>query len=130
MKYLIKKINSKFYWTEEQMNVMLNTYVDFLKNEYFDIIRWNTKEKIYDMIYEENYDFVENQIKTDKNKIDELFQIFIDKINTKKNTVEQDIKEDIQKSTNYAMKETENLREIKVNVQVNQDLKSEIEQDF
>lgn len=112
------------------MNVMLNTYVDFLKNEYFDIIRWNTKEKIYDMIYEENYDFVENQIKTDKNKIDELFQIFIDKINTKKNTVEQDIKEDIQKSTNYAMKETENLREIKVNVQVNQDLKSEIEQDF
>lgn len=127
---MIKKINSKFYWTEEQMNVMLNTYVDFLKNEYFDIIRWNTKEKIYDMIYEENYDFVENQIKTDKNKIDELFQIFIDKINTKKNTVEQDIKEDIQKSTNYAMKETENLREIKVNVQVNQDLKSEIEQDF
>lgn len=46
------------------------------------------------------------------------------------NPVEQDIKEDIQKGTNYAMKEIENLREIKVTVQVNQDLKSEIEQDF
>lgn len=130
LKYLKKKINSKFYWTEEQMNVMFNTYVNFLKNDYFDIVRLNTKEKIIDMIYEENYDVVENQIKNDKVKIDKLFITFIDKINSKKNPIEYDIKKDIQIGTNYAMKETENLREIKVTVQVNQDLKSEFEQDF
>lgn len=128
--YLKEKINSKFYWTEEQMDLMLNTYIDFLKEEFFDIIQLNSTEQIYNMIYEDNYDIVENQIKNDKIKIQELFKAFIDKINTKKIPKEQDIKEDIQKGTNYAMKETENLREIKVTVQINQDLKSEIEQDF
>ena len=128
--YLKDKINSKFYWTEEQMDLMLNTYVDFMKEEFLDIIKLNSTEQIYNMIYEDNYDIFETRIKEDKVKINEMFKSFIDKINTKKNPKEQDIKEDIKKGANYAMKETENLREVKVTVQINQDLKSEIEQDF
>lgn len=82
------------------------------------------------MIYEDNYDVLENQIKNDKVIINSIFKEFFDKINIKKNPKKQDIKEDIKKGTNYSMKETENLREIKVTVQMNKDLKTEIEKDF
>lgn len=38
--------------------------------------------------------------------------------------------DDKKKGTNYVMRESESVREIKVSVLVNKDLKSEIEQDF
>lgn len=130
MDYLTKKINSKFYWTEEQMHLMINAHIIFLKNEFFELIKWNSNEKKYNMVYEDNYDVLENQIKNDKVIINAIFREFFDKINIKKNPEKQDIKEDIKKGTNYSMKETENLREIKVTVQMNKDQKTEIEQDF
>ena len=53
------------------------------------------------------------------------------KLNENKNVPKQkDILEGMKKGTNYSMKETENLKEIKVTVEVNSDLESIIEQDF
>lgn len=112
------------------MHLMINAHIIFLKNEFFELIKWNSNEKKYNMVYEDNYDVLENQIKNDKVIINAIFREFFDKINIKKNPEKQDIKEDIKKGTNYSMKETENLREIKVTVQMNKDQKTEIEQDF
>lgn len=42
----------------------------------------------------------------------------------------KEIKEGFKKGTNYAMKEAENVREIKVTVLVGKDLKTEIKKDF
>ena len=65
-----------------------------------------------------------------KIKINEIFKPFIEKINQKKNPEKKDIKLKIKEGANYRMKETENLKEIKVTIEVNKDLKSEIEHLF
>ena len=130
LNYLEEKVNSKIYWNEEQMYFMISAYESFIKNEFLEIIQLNSSYKKISMIYENNYEILENQIKDDKIKIDDIFKSFINKINIKKTPKEQNIKEDIRKSANYAMKETENVREIKVTVQINKDLKTQIEQDF
>ena len=58
------------------------------------------------------------------------YSIYIENINFKKSIKEQYVREKMKMSTNYAMRETENLKEIKVTVEVDGDLKDEIEQDF
>lgn len=97
---------------------------------FYDIIQLTSSEKIYNIIYEENFDIVEIQMKKSKEKLNEIFKPYIEKIKIKKNPQEQNLQEKIKKGANYCMKETENLREIKVTVQIKKDLKSEIEQDF
>lgn len=60
----------------------------------------------------------------------ELFNDFDKKMEMKREEKRKEIKEGIKKGTNYAMKEAENVREIKVTVLVGKDLKTEIKQDF
>lgn len=128
--FLTDKINEKYFWTEEQMDLLTKTHFSFLKDEFYDIIQLTISEKIYNIIYEENFDIVEIQMKKSKEKLNEIFKPYIEKIKIKKNPQEQNLQEKIKKGANYCMKETENLREIKVTVQIKKDLRSEIEQDF
>lgn len=83
-----------------------------------------------DFIYRDNFDIVEKQIKKDNKKINNMFKDFDELNQIKKDVRENEAKESFQKGSNYSMKETENIREIKIAIEINQDLKSVIEQDF
>lgn len=128
--YINELINSKLYWTMEQLELIKENHFQFLNEEYFDIVHARFYEDDFDVFFENNCDIVENLIKEDDQKISEIFKIYIEKIEVKKKEKEIDVNEEILKGANYAMKESENLREIKVAVEVGSDLKSEIEQDF
>ena len=130
LSYLTERINDKLYWTEDQMDLITRSHFKFLKDEYLNIIKNISTEDVYIKIYEGNYGIIKKQMDEDKIKINEIFKPFIEKINQKKNPEKKDIKLKIKEGANYRMKETENLKEIKVTIEVNKDLKSEIEQDF
>ncbi|KAK8840710.1 hypothetical protein M9Y10_030486 [Tritrichomonas musculus] len=128
--YIRNKMNTKVYWTEQQMEAIKHDHIQFLKNEFFDIIKLNCIDKIYNVVYEANIDILKNQINDDMASIDAIFEPFVKRIELKKSANEKSLKEQIKKGANYALKETENLREIMITVQINKDLKTEIEQDF
>ncbi|KAK8841798.1 hypothetical protein M9Y10_026747 [Tritrichomonas musculus] len=127
---LQNRINKSMYWTMNQIEAIINGHVQFLKNEFLDIIKILYEEKIQYLIYSENVDILNSQIEEDRLKVHEIFKSFIEKINIKESIKEQNIQEGSLKTTNYTLKETENVREIKVTVQLSEDLKSVIEQDF
>lgn len=81
-------------------------------------------------IYEESIDILEKQIIQDKNKLNEMFKASIDNISRKETVTKCDVKSFFDKGTNYMLKETENLKEIEVAIEVGEDLKSVIKQDF
>ena len=66
----------------------------------------------------------------DKKLFDGIFRNFKTNIEQQNSSVKYNVQKDAKKGTNYLLKETERLREIKVEVQINKDLKSEIDQDF
>lgn len=87
-------------------------------------------DELVESTFEFNFDIVENQLKKDQQPIMEIMQPFIDKVTIKNMTKVFDLRNTAKEGTNYTMKETENLREIKIAVQINKDLKSEIPLDF
>lgn len=127
---LKKRITGNVFLSEEEIDLFTKTHFNFLKTEFFDIIKISCEEKIHNIIYQENYDILENQMKADKEKINNIFKSFIEKNKIRKNIKEQDVKKKIQEGANYCMKETENIREIKIVIQTKKDLKSEMKQDF
>ena len=128
--FIKKTMNQKSFWKYQQMAYMVDAHKKFLKNEYTSMIKTLIDENLVKSIFELNFDIVENQLKKDKDRIMEVMNPFIEKIKTKSCTEIHDLRNTMKKGTNYAMKETENLREVKVTVQINKDLKSEIPQDF
>lgn len=53
-----------------------------------------------------------------------IFEKYVEINKIKNNTKEESLQEDINKGTNYSVRETENLREVMVTVQINRDLKN------
>lgn len=130
LSYINELLNSNFYWTMEQLNLIKENHFRFLTEEYFDIVHARFYEDDFDVFFENNQDIVDDLIKEDNQKINAIFKEFIEKIDAKMKEKEKDANEEILKGVNYVMKESENLREIKVTVEIGSDLKSEIEQDF
>ena len=95
-----------------------------------DIIKTLVKEDLSGFLYEKNIDIFNQQIEKDKLIIEKLFSPVIKKIEKKDAPKEESFKDVKQKGTSYIMKETENVREIKVTLEMKDDLRSIIEQDF
>ena len=129
MEYIKYQMGMKTFLTEQQMDAFQNSHIQFLKDEFLDIIRLIDENSIYS-IYEENYDILEDRINNSKDLLYSFLEPFRDQVYRKKTIQTMDIKEQIQKGSNYTMKERENIREVKVIIQINKNLKSEIEQDF
>ena len=121
--------NEDFY-TNEQLNSMRKNHEFFLKNEYYDIVKLTSIESMFDLVFEDNFDLVSLQIDNDREKLNNRFKYLIDTLQKMKTVNESSAQENAKKNTNYMLKETENLREIKVAVQIKKDLTSIIEQDF
>lgn len=124
--YITNFINSKKYLSSSQLNDIKKSHFQFLRNEFYTIIK-----TIDDMkAFKSGFQLVETQIKYDNKILEDLFKNFKKNIKLQNSSKKFDAQEDVKKGTNYLLKETERLREIKVEVQINKDLKSEIEQDF
>ena len=130
LNFIKESLAKKLLWKQDQLTIIMNTHKRFLEEEFFSIISEICSEMIYDIVYEDNFDILETQINEDKDIIIEIFEPYQQKIDTKNDLKEEKLEDNLNKGTNYLMKETENIREIKVFVQINKDLKSEIEQDF
>lgn len=125
LQYLSKIIENEPYWTKIQISNIKNNHADFLKNEYFNIVKDIASLNIFIMIYNSNIQIVNDQINHDSKEIDNLFKKFLENLDKKK--VE---KVKLQEGTNYTIRERENEREIKVRVEIGGSLEDLIEQDF
>lgn len=122
-----KLIKNKHYISKDQAERIIRSHQKFLKNELFNIIKSNCNDSALITVFDDNYDILKEQISNDLLKINDLFN----KIFEKREKIDKfDPIEDSKKKTNYVLKETENLREIKVSIEIGEDLTSVIEQDF
>ena len=127
--YLEFVLHEKIFWTPEQLSVMKNSHIRFLKKEFLDIILLMNEQAVTYAFDYFNY-IIENQIKQDKARIDLMFKEFFMMIEKKKKTTLLEMKSEMKKSSQYILKERENLKEIKIALEVGQDLESLIPQDF
>ena len=125
MKYLEEIINNEPYWTNEQIVSIIDGHVNFLKEEFFNIIHDLFPQKIFIMIYAENMNILKNKITIDSKSIHSMFDIFKENLEKKKI-----IQKKLQKGANTTIRERINEREIKVRVEINGVLEDLIEQDF
>ena len=115
---------------KNQIELIKTSHEYFLHNEYLDIIKGITTSGVFNIVYEDNYDVVINQIEFDKSNLAKIFEKY-EKDNEKlKQSIKKDILESTDKSLNYTMRETEHLREIKIIVESDDDFESQIPQDF
>lgn len=74
---------------------------DFISDEYFDIINLSSKEELFQFIYEANLNVLNDQIKKDEGKLNDLLEPFIQKINIKNKNKEENTRSVFEKSLNY-----------------------------
>ena len=124
IQYLLELIKHKNYWTEEQLNNLKLSHVDFLKDEFFAMIRDFCSKKDSNIVYFSKKSILENQISNDIKRLTEIFE----EIEEKQKKVQ--IKVDAQKGTNYTIREKENEREVKARIDKEGKLEDLIPQDF
>lgn len=124
--YLSKMTEDECYLTEDQMDNIKNSHINFLKNEFFNIIKSiYPKEKIPD-VYHDNENILLDQIKKDFHSLSLIFTKFVQKLKIQK--LEKSI--EMEQGTNYTIRERENEREIKVRVEINGDIEKLIPTDY
>lgn len=109
------------YCTHEKLSSIKRNHEVFLMKEYHDIVKLTNNESMFDLVFEDNLDLISQQLTNEKMFID-----LMDFLQIKNAVKENDPQVFAKKNTNYMLKETENLREIKVAVQINKDLTSTI----
>lgn len=128
---LSKKIKEKNDWSEGLIEIISNSHIQLLKNEFFNIVKLNFgNDESFFMIYEENLNLLEKRIKKDIKKINKYLKKAIENSKIRENVKISDFQNEIRKNTNYMLKETENIKEIKVSVEVGEEIDSLIEQNF
>ena len=134
IKYLKSIISNEKYWDENGKENIKNSHISFLKNYFFNIIKTAIHPgDVVRFVYNQSKSILNHQIKNDMDSIEELVN------QTKPNNQIQkrhqssnidEVKNKSRKGTNYTIRETEFTREILVTVDIENDLKSEIAQDF
>ncbi|KAK8887857.1 hypothetical protein M9Y10_038916 [Tritrichomonas musculus] len=129
---LTQLINDEYYLSNEDKKNLLDNHIQFLKREYFAIIKKYYPMDFFVTIYSDNIKILEGQIENDISIFSNIKNKY--EIENEKDKAEDNKKSKIddekRKGTNYVMRESESVREIKVSVLVSKDLKTEIEQDF
>lgn len=114
------------YSTKNQIENMINGNTRFLRKEYFSIIKAITDPKLFPLVYQDNKDILDSQIKESNQIIAQFAQPILDQFKNKVKNVNAE--ESSKKGTNYTLKETENLRELKIEVKTVDKLEFVIEQ--
>lgn len=129
IKYLECIVNQKVYWSTIQIKMFVYSHMQFLNNEFFSIIRIINKDlssyadDIFGLI-------LEKQKNIDQIRIDSIFKKFFEKIKIRKEQTLRLMKDEMKTSSQYVLKERENIKEIKIALEVGQNLETVIEQDF
>lgn len=119
-------VKNKSYWSNEQIDSIKDGYIDLIKDEFFKITQKYFPTKMPLIIYEENEEIINSQANEFTEKINEIFQRV-----TEQQRICETIQEiDLEKGTNYTIRETENEREVKARIESNGKLEDLIEQDF
>lgn len=124
--YLGYIYESRVYWTDEEIEGLKNSYVNFLKEEYFDIIKYNYPIEKIPIIYANNEKMLLYIIKQAYEEFEFIFREYKKKIELKNQIREVEM----EKGTNYTIRERENEREIKVRVELDGNLEKLIPTDF
>ena len=125
LRYLKQVINNNYDWTKEKRNDLIESHVQFLKEDFFQIFKKTYLNDDINKYYKECISILNSQIQSDKVELIEYFNIIIK--STKK---EVRNKSTLNRGTNYTIREVEHKKEIKVTVEVDGELKNEIAQDF
>ncbi|KAK8839805.1 hypothetical protein M9Y10_031513 [Tritrichomonas musculus] len=127
--YLEKWIKSADFWPPEKKDYIKKSYNNFLKNELFDILNffYPKTELMKEIAAKQNE--LATLIKSGIVKIDKLFDDFDKYVSENSTQKIVSLDETMKKATNYMIRETENVREIKVLVETG-DLESQIPTDF
>lgn len=83
LSFLNERINQKYFWNEEQIDMIKKSHYIFLKNEFFDILQLTNTEKTIGIVYDANIDLLKKQIDESNNKIVQILEPFVSKINKK-----------------------------------------------
>ena len=122
LNYIDKIVKNSPFWSDEQMYNVKNGHIHFLKQEYFNILK---KKFTIKGFFETNLPKLNSFIEEDCEKINQMFEEFRKNMNKRKLN-----KIDMQRGTNYSIREKENEREIKVRVEIGGKLEDLIDQDF
>lgn len=117
MLYLTNVINSQDYWPCKSKENVKNSHENFLKNEFFNIIKTLYSKKDCSHIFKGNYSILEEQIRCDRKQIDELFFNFETKQENENTSKIVGLNEQRKRGTNFMIRERENVREIKIIVE-------------
>ncbi|KAK8844207.1 hypothetical protein M9Y10_024413 [Tritrichomonas musculus] len=128
LNYLKQIINSHPYWQDEKKDFIYKSHENFLNNEFFSIIKAFYPKKDYSLIIDLNLSILENQVKKDRKAILKLFREVENKLKPPQDQA-VDLFDEMKKGTNYSIRETERVREIKVIAKAGH-LKEVIPQDF
>ena len=121
------KIDFYEFRSPEKADSFIIEHVSFLKEEYFTMIKSLSDSKFFNIDYEENIDILNQQIENDIQAINDHAQREKEKY---EKALIDNVEEEIQKGANYCIREAENVREIKVQINVGEKLEDVIKQDF
>ena len=128
LSYLKQIIHEQFYWSPEKKDLIINSHDYFLKNELFSIISSLYTKKEYPLVLQSCNSILENQVNQDRIALN---QFFVEVENKYKSSDDQvvDFIDEMNKGTNYSIRETERVKEIKVIAEAGH-LQDIIPQDF
>lgn len=130
LKYLSEIINEKFVWSIEKKDLIRKNHVRFLKNEFLSINEiFCPSESDRLRVLEESRLILDKQILKDLQIIDKIFKEHEMKVSSMKSQNNENLAQTMEKGTNYTIKETENVRELKVMIETG-NLTDVIDQDF
>lgn len=125
LNYLLELIDSKPFWSKDQLDNLKFSHFDFLKEEFLDMIKDVSSPDQVANIYDESKSILDDQIDKDEVVIDELFKGIEDQFKQKTSREVEP-----QKGTNYTIREKETEREVKVRIQKGGKLDDLLKQDF
>ena len=128
--HVVYEFHKKFFNVITHFKKIEMAHTQFVEKEYFSIIKILGGENDIGLLYNKNIDILNEQIEKDQQIIQDIFSPYFNKIKMRDTPKEESFEDAKNKGTSYIMKETESVREIKVTLQMKDDLKTIIEQDF
>lgn len=130
LNYINEFITSQSFLSNETKDLIKTNHIRFLKNEFLSIIQEFYSESENKLnAYKINLSILESQIQNDRIIIKQMLNNYNLKISSLNERKTLDIMDQMKKGTDDVIRETENVREIKVMVEAGH-LEDEIDQDF
>ena len=131
MEKVKEQFNRKQIWTETEIENVTDKLNCLLRKEFFNATKklaTNDEDQI-DM-YQYHIKDLEFALSNSNNDIKNLFMECFNQMETKSSVKPIKFDDATNQGANYIVKETENIKEITVEVEINNDLKTIIQQDF